>query len=87
MLQPDVKNENDYWHKMYKEINPGGDPKEEAPIALAPVILLYTGLHLTGPNVTPKTFGAAMGKTITSGGTQTLPKRSYGPKSVFGFKF
>jgi hypothetical protein len=85
MLAPDVKNENDYWFKMYREIHPdGAEPKEEAPVLLSPVILLYTGVHLAGPNLTPKTFAAGIAKAITTGGTPTLPQRSYGPKKPLG---
>ncbi len=87
MLNPDVKNEADYWFKMYKEIRPNGDPKEEAPIVLAPWIIFYTGVHLAGPNLSPKTFAAGMSKMITTGGTPTLPQRSYGRKRAAGFSF
>ncbi|HWC13868.1 MAG TPA: hypothetical protein VG929_04665 [Actinomycetota bacterium] len=87
MQQPDVKNEAEYWHKMYKEVRPSGDPKEEAPAALSPFILFYTGVHLAGPNLTPKSFAAAMDRAITTGGTVTLPQRSYGRKTVTGVSF
>ena len=87
MLQPDVKNEADYWHKMYKEIRPDGDPKEEAPIVLAPWILFYTGVHLAGPNLTPRTYAAAMQRVIPSGGSVTLPRRDYGQKAAGGVSF
>jgi hypothetical protein len=87
MLNPDVKNEADYWFKMYQEIRGDREPKEEAPVVLAPWILFFTGVHLTGPNLTPKTFGSAMQRMITTGGTPTLPQRSYGPKREAGFSF
>jgi hypothetical protein len=88
MLQPDVKNENDYWYKMYEEIRgDSGEAQENAPVVLAPIILFYTGVHLTGPAVTPKNFAVGMARAIKTGGTVTLPKRSYGPKRVAGISF
>lgn len=87
MSQPDVENSADYWYKMYKEIRPNGEPKEEAPAVLANWVLLYTGIHLAGPNLNPKSFAAGMAKAITSGGTPTLPQRSYGPAVESGLRF
>jgi hypothetical protein len=86
-LQPDVKNEFEYWYKMYKEINPEGDPKEEAPVVLSHFQQLFTGAHLAGPRLTPFTFRQGMARAIATGGTVTLPRRTYGPKTIRGFSF
>lgn len=88
MLQPDVKNENDYWFKMYKEVR-GDSPEqaENAAVVMAPFALLYTGVHLAGPNLAPKSFAAGMARAIPRGGTVTVPLRSYGPKRVAGLSF
>ncbi|MGH2805646.1 MAG: hypothetical protein ACRDKT_00075 [Actinomycetota bacterium] len=87
MLQPDVRNEADYWFKMYKEMRESGEPREEAPIVLAPFILFYTGVHLAGPNLHPRSFASAMQKALPRGGTVTLPRRDYGPKGAGGVTF
>lgn len=82
MLSPDVKNQNDYWYKMYKEMKPAGEPLEEAPIVLGPPIMFFTGVHLAGAKLTPETFAAGMAKAVPIGGTVTIGRRSYGPKKI-----
>lgn len=87
MLAPDVKNENDYWFKMYREMKPSGTPLEEAPVVLGPPIIFFTGVHLAGEKLTPETFAAGMAKAIPTGGTVTIGRRSYGPKKLGGRTF
>lgn len=87
MLSPDVKNASDYWYKMYKEVRPNKEPLEDAPLGVAPFTMLYTGIHLGGPKLNPTTFRDGMAKAIPSGGSVTLPKQSWGPKTVVGYSF
>lgn len=99
MLSPDVKNENDYWFKMWKEVRPGNPkgyrcgsstvtyPCEDAQLYPAPLTWLYTATHLAGPKLTPFTIRDGLTKAIPRGGSVTLPHQSYGPKSALGFSF
>lgn len=86
MLSPDVLNENDWWYKMWKEVRTS-EPKEDAQLFPPNVIIFMTGVHLAGPNLNANTFAAGLGKAIATGGTPTLPMRSYGNKDVGGFSF
>lgn len=89
---PDVRNENEYWYRMFKEVRPSGDsrgdpPKEEAAVFLSQQILFFTGVHLAGPKLTPGKFREGMAKAVVTGGTVTIARRSYGPKTVGGYSF
>lgn len=83
MLSPDIKDQNEAWHKMYMETKGNRrDPQVDTPIYLANPTLFFAGVHLAGPKLTPQTFRDGMFKMIQMGGSVTIPRRSFGPKTA-----
>lgn len=86
MLRPTVRTASDYWAKMLAEIDPSIEPKSDAMGALEPFTPFFTGVHLAGPDLTPWTFRKAMYALPGTGGSVTIPQRSYGPRTVEGVR-
>lgn len=92
MNPPAVTDQNSYWYKMFYEVRPRGDrngdpPKTEAPVVLFGPTKFFTGVHLAGPDLNPNTFKEAMAKAVVKGGTPTIPRYSYGPRTVGDYSF
>lgn len=54
-----------------------------APITLANLTLLFSGLHMAGPNLTVESFQAGMFHLPPAGGTATVPHMSFGDHGYF----
>jgi hypothetical protein len=52
-------------------------------VILAPLSLMFLGIHLAGPDLNPETFQAGLFEAPASGGGPTTPLISYGPDSGF----
>ncbi len=63
----------------------GKDPTATKSLALSgPVVqLLFTGIHMAGPELTPETFAGGMFRYPPSGGGPTTPQISYGDHGLF----
>ncbi len=53
-----------------------------AQIVFEPIRLLMIGLHMAGPNLTPKTFEAGMFAYPVTGGTAFSPQMSFGNRGI-----
>ncbi len=53
-----------------------------ASLILTPILLLYTGLELAGPRLTPDSFRAGMFEYPPSGGSPTNPRVAYGSQGA-----
>jgi len=69
--------------RVYKWFQ-GTDPeaKKSLNITWPPVQLLFTGIHMAGPNLTPETFAGGMFRVPPAGGGPTTPQISYGNNGV-----
>ena len=54
-----------------------------APITLANVVTLFTGIHMAGPNLNPETFRAGMFRIPPRGGGPSNPHVSFGDHGYF----
>lgn len=54
-----------------------------APITLANMMLLFSGLHMAGPDLTVESFQAGMFRLPQAGGSATVPHVSYGDHGYF----
>ena len=63
----------------------GKDPEAKKSLQVTgPVVqLLFTGIHLAGPDLTPETFAGGMFRYPPSGGGPTTPQISYGDHGIF----
>lgn len=85
MLSVEVKDENEFWHNMYKEAQGNRrDPKVDTPLYVHGPGLLMAGIHMAGPRLNPETFREGMARVLPRGGTPTVPKWSMGPRSING---
>lgn len=83
LLYPEVKDQNELWWTMYKEAQGNrSDPRTETALFWTDAAALFTGIHLAGHRLTVQSFKVAMATFRLSGGSQTLPRWSYGPKKV-----
>lgn len=83
LLYPEVKDENEAWHRMYKEVQGNkSNPSVETTLFWPDTSTLFTGIHLAGPRLTPQTFKAALASADRRGGTVTVPLASWGPKKA-----
>lgn len=70
--------------RLYKWFH-GKDPEARKSLQVTgPVVqLLFTGIHLAGPDLTPETFAGGMFRYPPSGGGPTTPQISYGDHGIF----
>jgi hypothetical protein len=63
----------------------GKDPeaRKSLPVLAPPVQLLFTGIHLAGPDLTARTFAGGLFRYPPSGGGPTAPRISYGHHGQF----
>lgn len=75
--------ESEGW-RLYKWFH-GVDPeaKKSLPTSWPPVQLLFTGIHMAGPNLTAESFAGGMFRVPPSGGGPTTPQISYGDHGMF----
>lgn len=87
MQRPGVKAVNEYWYRMYKEIDPSGIPLNDARHVLEPLILFFSGVHLGGVNLTASSFSVGLLQSARTGGTVTTQRVSYGRETIDGRSF
>jgi hypothetical protein len=84
MLTPEVRRENEYWARMIHEIDPNERAREDMATVLHPFGLFFSGLHMAGPDLTVDSFARGMRSLPARGGTVTIPRRSFGAKTIGG---
>lgn len=76
-------NQSDAW-RLYRWYQ-GKDPEatKSLQVTWPPIQLLFTGIHMAGPNLTPETFAGGLFRYPPSGGGPTAPQISYGDHGFF----